>query len=368
MLTVNELVRTYGAEFLSCYGEQIPAYQKRALWHLRNCRTEALGWRVVQCAECGQTQYRYNSCRHRGCPQCEGSKDAAWLHARVGDLLPTHYFHIVFTIPHELNPLFLNNPRLCYGVLFKAVAKTLKAVSRRRLNAEIGFFSILHTWGQKLEFHPHIHCVVPGGGLRSDETWVPTSKKRWYFAPTKVLAEVFRGIFIKALKRQGAKLNFSGNLEQLFERAVQKHWVVHAEPPFGSAVAVLKYLSRYTRKVALTNSRLISVKNSNVTFAFKDYSKNCKQQSLTLTVTEFIRRFLQHVPPPGFTRIRHYGFLNSKGKKERLQKIANAILGLLPALIKHQPLATAFVVSCQHCGAIGSFSTIEIVHAKINSS
>lgn len=368
MLTVNELARTYGAEFLLSYGEQIPAYQKSALWHLRNCRTNSLGWRLVQCAECGQTQYRYNSCRHRGCPQCEGSKDAAWLKARVGDLLPTHYFHVVFTVPHELNQLFLSNLKLCYGALFKAVAKTLKIVSHRRLNAEIGFFSVLHTWGQKLEFHPHIHCVVPGGGIRNNETWVSTSKKRWYFAPTKVLAEVFRGILIRALKRLGDKLQYQGNIEELFNRSVRKSWVVHAEPPFGSAVAVLKYLSRYTRKVALTNSRLISVKDGNVTFAYKDYSKNCEQRSLTLKVTEFIRRFLQHVPPPGFTRIRHYGFLNSKGKKERLQKITGAILGLLPVLIKHQPLAKAFVACCQHCGATAGFITIEIAYAKFNSS
>lgn len=346
MITVAEICRNYGAEFLNFYKLKLPAYKKTALWCLANCRTAALGGRVTECTECGHREYRYNSCRHRGCPQCEGSKEAGWMRARESELLPTHYFHIVFTVPHVLNELFIKNQRICFAIFFRSVAKALSTVMRDRLKAQVGFFAIMHTWGQRLDFHPHIHCVVPGGGVTNDGLWIATSKKRRYFAPTKVLAEVFRGILIKALKRahKDRKLTFTGDLEALLNSSSKKPWVVHAEPPFGSAIQVLKYLSRYTRKVAISNSRLVSLEDNKVTFSFKDYAEQSEKKLCRMPVLEFIRRFLLHIPPRAFVRIRHYGFLAGKNRKIRIQNLKEVIAGLLPVLATLT--ATAIKESC----------------------
>ena len=339
-LTLAEIFRAKRSEFLQEFGAKISAYQKRALWLLANCQTAALGGRFVECDECGHREYRFNSCRHRGCPQCEGAKEAKWLLAREGELLPTHYFHLVFTISHILNELMLHNQRVCYAAFFQSVAKTLMTIGKSRLKAQLGFFSILHTWGQQLDLHPHLHCVVPGGGLALDGTgWIPTSKKRRYFAPTKVLAEVFRGIFIKALKRlyQQGKLTYDGDFEALLNLAVKRRWVVHAQPPFDSALCVLKYLARYTRKVALSNSRLVEFENGKVTFSFKDYADGSQSKLCQMRANEFIRRFLMHIPPPGFVRIRYYGFMAGPKRKARMEQIKELILGLLPEIIVQQP-------------------------------
>jgi hypothetical protein len=262
---------------------------------------------------------------------------------------------VVFTVSHELNSLFLNNERLCFTLFFQSVSRALQTVAESRLKGRLGFFSILHTWGQKLDFHPHIHCVVPGGVLSGDgNTWISTSKKRRYFAPTKVLALVFRGIFIKTLKYayKKGKLNFDGDFEALLNQAVMRPWVVHAQPPFGSAVQVLKYLSRYTRKVALTNSRLLSLQNGTVTFSFKDYADYSAKKLCRMKATEFIRRFLMHVPQPGFVRIRHYGFMAGKNRKKHLSKIKDLIAGLLPLIVLHPEVDQSFRPgTCPACGA-----------------
>lgn len=202
-LTVAEIFRRHRGEFSHLYDTRLPSHQKRALWSIAHCQTEVMGGTVRECQGCGHRVYCYNSCRTRGCPQCEGSKEARWLLARADELLPTHYFHVVFTVPHVFNELILHNQRECFSTLFEAVSKTLQTVGENRLQAKLGFFSVLHTWGQSLDFHPHIHCVVPGGGLSLDgKSWTPTSKKRRYFAPTKVLAEVSRGVFLKMLRRR----------------------------------------------------------------------------------------------------------------------------------------------------------------------
>ena len=354
-LTVAELFRTHAQEFLGMYGKLVPGYQKKALWSLARCQTAALGGSIVECTACGHRESRYNSCRSRGCPQCEGSKEAKWLLERESELLPVHYFHVVFTVSHVLNTLIINNQRRCFALFFQSVAKALQTVAQNRLKGRLGFFSILHTWGQKLDFHPHIHCVVPGGCLSMDgNTWIPTSKERRYFAPTKVLAEVFRGIFIKALKRayKDGKLKFDGNFEALINQAVSRNWVVHAQPPFGSATQVLKYLSRYTRKVALTNSRLVSLENGKVTFSFKDYADYSAKKYCRMQATEFIRRFLMHIPQPGFVRIRHYGFMTGKNRKQRLASLRDLIAGLLPVIISHPESDQSFKPgTCPNCGA-----------------
>jgi hypothetical protein len=294
--------------------------------------------------------------------------------ARESELLPTHYFHLVFTVPHVLNELFLHNQRVCFAIFFKAVAKTLGTVMKERLKAQIGYFAIMHTWGQKLDFHPHIHCVVPGGGIREDGSWVTTSKKRRYFAPSKVLAVVFRGILIKALKRayKDGKLTFNGNLETLLTQSVRTPWVVHAKPPFGSALQVLKYLSRYTRKVAISNSRLVSIDNGRVTFSFKDYAQQSKKKLCCLQAAEFIRRFLLHIPPPAFVRIRHYGFLAGKNRKQGIDKIKEVISGLIPILSKEsrQLTTTGFCPGlCPLCNA-KALVLVEMIptHLKTDSS
>lgn len=333
-LTVAAIFRAHFPEFLEVH-PRLPVFLKKALFAIMNCRSGVLGSRVVECPQCGHREERPNSCRHRGCPQCEGAKDAAWMQARQDELLPVHYFHVVFTVPHVLNVLFLANPRLCYSLFFQAVAKTLLTVGRNRLKARLGFFAILHTWGQQLTVHHHIHCAVPGGGVKADGAWVNTSKRTRYFAPTKVLAAVFRGILLKALRSAytKGKLTFNGDFEALLADAASRKWIVYAKPPFGGASAVLKYLSRYTRKVALSNSRLLGFDHGMVSFSFKDYAGGVVRKVARMQAVEFMRRFLQHVPPPGFVRIRYYGFMAGKGRKQRLARLREVIAGLLPVVV-----------------------------------
>jgi hypothetical protein len=269
--------------------------------------------------------------------------------------LPVHYFHVVFTMPHALNELFLQNQRTCSTALFQAAAKTLSTVAYRRIGAKLGFFSILHTWGQMLDLHPHLHCVVPGGGLSGDgESWIATSKKRRYFAPVRVLAEVFRGILVKRLRRlfRQGKLAYAGDFEQLIATAIRRRWVVHAQPPFGSATQVLKYLSRYTRKVALSNARLVALDGEMVSFSFKDYADGSQKKLCRMKASEFIRRFLMHIPPPGFVRIRYYGFMAGKHRHERIARIREVIAGLLPVPVTHPKTDGSFRPGCcPRCGA-----------------
>lgn len=327
-LTVGDIFRTGRGGFLSQYGSVTPAYQKRALSSIALCQTAALGGNVVECPHCGHREIHYRSCYQRGCPTCEGLKDATWMKERVKDLLPVQYFHVVFTIPHILNELFLHNQRLCFSLFFDAVKETLMTVGRNRFHGEIGFFAIMHTWGQQLSFHPHIHCVVPGGALTKENQWIPSSKKQPYFASHKVLSLVFRGILIKKLKR--VHLKFTGDLEQLCTESVKKKWVVHCKPPFSGPIRVIQYLARYTRKVAISNSRLIELNNGQVSFTWKDYANGSESKVMQLKTTEFIRRFLSHIPLPRFVRIRHFGFLSNKKRNVSIPLIRELIGEVLP--------------------------------------
>jgi len=296
------------------------------------CRTAALGGHVEKCSQCDYIRIAYNSCRNRHCPKCRNAQRARWLEDRQAELLPVEYFHVVFTVPEPIARIAFHNKEAVYGILFQTVTETLLTIARdpKHLGAEIGFFAILHTWGQNLLHHPHVHCVVPGGGLSPDhDRWI--SCPPGFFLPVRVLSRLFRRLFLEALENafQKDRLSFFAEMEPLKDPAAfqqylapvrEAEWVVYAKPPFGGAQQALAYLGRYTHKVALSNQRLLDVNQGQVTFQWKDYRHKEKQKSRAMTVDadEFIRRFLIHVQPPGFKRIRHCGFLASRHKKEKL--------------------------------------------------
>jgi hypothetical protein len=297
----------------------------KALSAIERCRTAAMGGHVDQCSACGHCAISYNSCRDRHCPKCQSQARDRWLTARRAELLPAPYAHVVFTLPHQLAPLALQNKQVMYGMLFRCSAQTLMQIAAdpRRLGAEIGFFSVLHTWNQKLQHHPHVHCVVAAGGLSCDHTrWVHPRNPR-FFLPEAVLSQVFRGKFLEALQHADAsgQLQFHGLLRglarpKLFRSLIRQlyatRWVVYCKPPLGGPDQVLRYLGAYTHRVAISNRRLVSFVEDKVTFRWRDSAHKNKKRLLTLHVDEFLRRFLLHVLPRGFVRIRHFGFLASR--------------------------------------------------------
>jgi hypothetical protein len=337
---VADVIRAHGGEFLDTYGDTTSPEQRRALTDLARCRTAALGGHVEECDRCGHRQVAYNSCRNRHCPKCQAGEAARWVEDRAAELLPVEYFHVVFTLPAALGPIALQNPRVVYGLLFRAAAETLRQIAAdpAHLGAEIGFLAVLHTWGQNLQHHPHVHCVVPGGGLAPDGSrWVPC--RPGFFLPVRVLGRLFRGKFLALLKAafDGGRLSFHGNLAALADPAefrrtlaatANPEWVVYAKPPFGGPEQVLKYLARYTHRVAISNSRLVALEGDQVEFLWKDYADEGKQKTMKLKAVEFIRRFLQHVLPAGFVRIRHYGLLANRVCREKLDLCRTLLAGL----------------------------------------
>jgi hypothetical protein len=337
-LEVADIIRQHGDSFLAQYGASLSPQQRRALSALARCRTAALGGHVEECDHCGAQLISYNSCRNRHCPKCQASRNAAWLEREAQALLPVEYHHVVFTLPHELAPLALQNQAVLYNLLFRAAAETLRQVAAdpKHLGAQIGVVAVLHTWGQTLQHHPHVHCVVTGGGLAVDARSRLEEPGRWvacrpgFFVPVKVLGAVYRGKFLAGLRAAFAakRLQFHGQLAPLAEEAVfaawlqplyAKAWVVYSKPPFeGSTEVVLKYLARYTHRVALSNQRLVELKDGQVTFTYKDYARGDKQRRMTLAAQEFLRRFLQHVLPRGFVKVRHYGLLANAGRQSKL--------------------------------------------------
>jgi Putative transposase/Transposase zinc-binding domain len=324
-LEVADILRVAGSSFVKRHGSHLASQHRKVMDGIVRCRTAALGGHRDRCSGCGHQAISYNSCRNRHCPKCQGNARARWLAARSAELLPVSYFHIVFTLPHELSALVLQNKSLLYDLLFRASAATVLEVARnpKHLGADVGLLSVLHTWGQNLQHHPHVHCVVPGGGLAPDGyRWVAASSR--FFLPVRVLSRVFRGKFTAELKQlllQG-KLQFHGSLQELaaperfqhfLRRLFIKDWVVYAKPPFGGAEHVLHYLARYTHRVAISNHRLVSFKDDQVSFRWKDYAAGSKQKVMTVSADEFLRRFLIHVLPKGLVRIRHFGlFANRK--------------------------------------------------------
>ena len=321
-LTVAEVIRSCLDEFLERYGPELTPEQHRTLKDLVSCRTAALGGHVLGCPECGHQQIAYNSCGNRHCPTCQATAAARWLEARAAELLPVPYFHLVFTLPDALDPIALANPRVVYDLLLRSAAETVLelAADPDLLGARTGVLAVLHTWGQNLQFHPHVHCVVPGGGLSPDGTrWVASSTN--FFLPVRVLSRVFRGKFLAGLRAAFTRgeLRFAADqFEQVLSVAAGTDWVVYAKPPFGGPEQVLKYLARYTHRVAISNARLLDLEDGMVRFRYKDYAHGNRRRTMTLSAPEFVRRLLLHVLPTGFMRIRYHGLLANRHRHEKL--------------------------------------------------
>lgn len=328
-----DVFRIHQDEFLARWGPVLSSPQKRALRDIRDCRSAALGGYLQQCDECGHLVTLYRSCCNRHCPKCQAATRAQWLSEREADLLPVEYFHVVFTLPQQIARLALQNARDIYGILFRAVSETLLTIAAdpRHLGAAIGFLAVLHTWGQNLHLHPHIHCVVPGGGISADASrWIACRKyRKSFFLPVRVLSDFFCKRFLRHLRRafQNGKLQFHGELKPLaqpeaFEAMCESlsriKWVVYTKRPFGGPERVLKYLARYTHRVAISNRRILSMQDGRVTFECKDYAGGNQTKTVTLEAVEFIRRFLLHVLPSGFVHVRHFGFLANRNRKEKL--------------------------------------------------
>ena len=344
-LEVADVFRDYGLEFMQKRGSSLSVNQRRAFDAIAACRTKVLGGHLEQCNQCGHERNAYNSCGNRNCPKCRARARAEWTEARTAELLPIPFFHVVFTLPKEFGPIALQNQRVVYNILFRAAAQTLKelAADPKHMGAEIGILAVLHTWGGKLDYHVHLHCIVTGGGLSPDGTrWVrcKRSKKnrKDFFIHGNVLSRKFRGKFIDQLKRafRDGDLGFHGDIASLanavaFEnrvtKAVRNDWVVDVSSPIGSPIRVLKYLARYTNRVAISNDRLIAVRNGRVHFGWKDYRDGGQQKVTSLEPTEFIRRFLLHVVPSGFMKIRYYGFMANRYRREKLA-LSRKLLGV----------------------------------------
>jgi hypothetical protein len=325
---VADIFRQQGSDFRLTH--PLSPEQRRVMRAIEQCRTAALGGHVDQCDTCGHQRISYNSCRNRHCPKCQSLAKARWLEARMADLLPVEYFHVVFTLPEQLASLALQNQRVVYNLLFASAAETLRTIAAdpKHLGAEIGFLAVLHTWGQTLRHHPHLHCVVPGGGLSPDgRRWV--SCRQGFFLPVNVLARLFRRLFLAALAQafDNGKLTFHGTSAYLaqplaFERLLAslraREWWVYAKRPFGGPEQVLAYLGRYTHRVAISNHRLLACKDGRVTFSWKDYARGNVQRTMTLPADEFIRRFLLHVLPRGWQRLRQFGLLANRRRREKL--------------------------------------------------
>lgn len=367
-LEVADIVRTYGTAFVKRHGRWITGLHLKVLRAIAACRTAALGGHIEQCDSCGQRAISYNSCLNRHCPKCQAAARQHWLEKRSAELLPVPYYHVVFTLPHVLAPLALQNKVLVYTLLFRATAQTLLEIAAdpKHLGADIGFMAVLHTWGQTLLHHPHLHCVVPGGGLSPDhQRWIPCGTK--FFLPVKVLSVVFRGKFLTALERafKKHKLTLAGELaplqsptafSHLLRVAAHRKWVVYAKRPFAGPAQVLTYLSRYTHRVAIANSRLIGMAEGKVTFRWRDYTHGNQTRTMTLEADEFLRRFLLHVLPSSFVRIRYFGLLANRHRAKLLRHCRRYLQMKAPP-----PLTTTVATHrCHHCH-YGTMRRVEIL-------
>ena len=376
---VADVFRQYGPDYRE--SSHLPRNQLRAMHAIEVCRTAALGGHVDQCDSCGHLQISYNSCRNRHCPKCQFLRKEKWIEDRTQDLLPIQYFHVVFTIPSELNPLVLRNQKVMYSILFRSVSETLLELGNNRISARIGFICILHTWGQNLMDHPHIHCVVTAGGLSPDgNSWVSCRKK--FFIPVRIMSALFRGKFLDYLKRsyESGKLAFPGIIGHLsqshafeeFKRLLyHKKWVVYCKPPFDGAHSVLKYLGRYTHRIAISNERILNVQDGKVSFLWRDYADGQKKKIMTLQASEFMRRFLLHVLPDRFVKIRHFGLLANRRRKDNIA-VCREILGGCTIKMKNEDMPETWqqrllkvsgidITKCPVCQKGGMFC-IEVLH------
>jgi hypothetical protein len=338
-LEVADVFRRYGNTYRQQHGASMSVAQWRVMNAIEVCRTSALGGHLERCDQCGYERNAFNSCRDRHCPKCQCLARAQWIEERQSELLETGYFHVVFTVPEEIAAIAYQNKDVVYGILFQATAETMKTIAAdpKHLGAEIGFFAVLHTWGQSLQHHPHLHCVVPGGGLSPDgQRWV--SCRPGFFLPVRVLSCLFRRLFLESLQKafDSGKLQFFHALEslrdqhafvELLDRMKDREWIVYAKRPFAGPQQVLDYVGRYTHRVAISNNRLLDIENEQVRFQWKDYRGGGQVKTMTLSADEFIRRFLLHVLPDGFQRIRYYGFLGNRYRKEKLDQ-CRRLLGM----------------------------------------
>ena len=344
-LEVADIFRVAGPAYRASHAGQLSLHQLKVMSAIENCRTAALGGHVEACEDCGHRRIAYNSCRNRHCPKCQGAAARTWLAAREADLLPVGYFHVVFTVPAAIADIAFHNKAAVYDLLFHAAAKTMLTIAAdpRHLGARIGITAVLHTWGSALTHHPHVHMIVPGGGISLDgERWI--SSRPAFLVPVRVLGKLFRRLFITgliALHDQG-RLAFFGGLAPLADRRTflrhlspvrSKRWVVYAKPPFSGPAAVLAYLSRYTHRIAISNRRLLAFDEASVIFRYKDYRRDGadRHQAMTLAADEFIRRFLIHVLPRGFHRIRHYGLLSATARKPNLARTRELLAAAPPS-------------------------------------
>jgi len=370
------IFRQYGPAYRQSH--PLPLHQHRLMQAIETCRTAALGGAVEWCDQCEHTRIVYRSCRNRHCPKCQGLARERWIQLRLAELLPVPYFHVVFTLPEQIAAIAFYNKEAIYSLLFRAVSETLLTIARdpKHLGAEIGFFAVLHTWGQNLLLHPHLHCVVPGGGLTSDGEW--RSCLPGFFLPVAVLRQLFRRLFLEALSKAHAdgELHFYGDLEYLRDASAltrylaplyDADWVVYAKAPFGGPQQVIEYLGRYTHRVAISNHRLVALEDGKVCFRWKDY-RDETQKVMALPAEEFIRRFLLHALMPGFQRIRYFGLFANCHRKRKLQicreRLAHPVLDLLPCPADYRDLYAALTGKnlrlCPECG-IGTMVRIEIL-------
>jgi len=343
---MGDVLRTFKKQYINIYHP--PPQHLKVIDAICKCRTSTLGGHAKSCTKCGAIHVFYNSCGNRHCPQCQAFEKEKWVEARKQELLPVPYLHLVFTLPHELNLLVLSNDRLIYSLLFKAVWKTIQQITQDKkwLGAQSGMIAVLHTWGSNLTLHPHLHCIIPCGGINEKQNqWIPTRKKRFLAPNKKVIAPIFKAIFLKLLRIafEKCQLQFFGQariyenldvLAKLFRKLNHKNWNVFAKQPFGGPAQILNYLSRYTHRIAISNHRIIAAHNNQITFSYKNYKKSNSKgiapiEKMTLTSMEFIRRFLLHVLPKGFQRIRYYGILAIRNRKLKLKN--------LQQILKYQP-------------------------------
>jgi hypothetical protein len=347
-LEVADIFRRYGEAYREQHDGSLSTAQRRVMTAIEVCRTSALGGHLERCDSCGHERPCYDSCRDRHCPKCQSLARAEWVEKRTAEVLPTHYFHVVFSVPEQIAALAYQNKEVVYGILFRATAETLTTIAAdpKHLGAEIGFFAVLHSWGQNLLFHPHLHCVVPGGGISPDGTqWISCRPR--FFLSVRVLSRLFRRLFWKYLEEafDAGKLRFFSALEALRDpQAFRRHldpvrkleWVVYAKPPFAGPQQVVDYVGRYTHRVAISNHRIVDIEDGEVKFRWRDYRDNNQEKTMPLSADEFIRRFLLHVLPNGFHRIRYYGFLANPHRKEKLE-LCRQLLGTAPSQLPAAP-------------------------------
>jgi hypothetical protein len=380
---VADIFRRYGQAYRQQHGASMSAAQRRVMTAIEVCRTAALGGHLERCDQCGYERNAFNSCRDRHCPKCQCLARAQWIEQRQSELLEVPYFHVVFTVPHQIAAIAYQNKDIVYGILFQATAETLKTIAAdpEHLGAEIGFFAVLHTWGQNLQFHPHLHCVVPGGGLSPDgQRWI--SCRPNFFLSVHVLSRLFRRLVLEALQQafDSGHLQFFNALEslrerqpfvQLLQRMRTCKWVVYAKRPFAGPQQVLDYVGRYTHRVAISNHRLLDIENDQVRFQWKDYRDGGQGKTMTLSADEFIRRFLLHVLPDGFQRIRYYGLLGNRYRKQKLDQCR--LLLAMPASVaeraspaekpyrdRYEELTGDSLHQCPHC-KLGRMLVVEIL-------